>query len=283
MRKFYRYLAFLSQIFVVLFISGCAAVVVDNEHGEHIKKNYEKYLSINPGDSFEKVQAIFGSSWILQFSVLRNNEIFSLIEYNKLILAEDLDYSQIVWVVLRNDQFFNIMNPIAPNREAPWNIQDEESVNKIIEKAKEPFSKDYWQQRWKNETLEYSNYLKRRKIDPGLTVVALALFPFMIVTMAPTMLYEQHKNDTLFKKYDGSKAHIGMKTEEVDLIFGAPLRSEEIEPSEIARYYGEIEGLGIQELGNIPFVAIVFKDGLASRIFSGSFFDKNWVLARSTK
>lgn len=280
MKKFYPYLTFLVQTFVVALIFGCASVVVSDS----VREDYDKYLLINPGDKSDKIEEVFGSSGIYQFSVFRNNEVFSLIEYN-LMLAKELDYSETVWIVLRNGEFINLLNPIPykseiyyyhgvpASRVISWNIEDEDLVNKVIEKSKEPFSKSYWLKRWEKEVREYSAYLRQKRIDPGLTTLALVVVPFI----TPTMIHQQHQKDTLFKKYNGNRIRIGMKVEEVDSIFGVPRRSEKVGPSKIAHYYGQVEGLDVQEWGNVPFVAVVFKDDQASGIFSGSFFNTDWI------
>ena len=103
----------------------------------------------------------------------------------------------------------------------------------------------------------------------ALPAFLLLVLPFQIV-MSPITAIRCHQHRALVEHYDPLRISIGMTKDEVDAIFGEPTRTRSSDSGAL-RVYGK---------SGYPrtWTAVRFRNGRASEIYSGDFFDRSWMV-----
>jgi len=81
----------------------------------------------------------------------------------------------------------------------------------------------------------------------------------------------------LSKRYDGCRANLGMNTEDIEKLYGKPLRIFTTKNGETARIYGDTRYLDINSLIAFTGMAVVSDSkGHVTAIYSNGFFNDEW-------
>lgn len=98
--------------------------------------------------------------------------------------------------------------------------------------------------------------------------------------MGPKIKQDYETNATFLKKYDGCRASLGMTPEEVEALYGTPLRVVSAEHGQLARIYGDARVLQIYPEYLFSCVAVVFdSQERAERVYGHRFFNDKWIRA----
>ena len=99
------------------------------------------------------------------------------------------------------------------------------------------------------------------------------LVPFIAVK-SPWIAQQYRHNAALMTTYDGLRIEIGMDTDEVDVRLGSPKRIHALSDDREVCVYGDNSQPDVNPMYQFSWVAVVFDDGRAVRLFSHHFFDE---------
>jgi len=90
-------------------------------------------------------------------------------------------------------------------------------------------------------------------------------------------------NAELLKRYDGFRADLGVTVEQVDALYGKPLRLMPVKGGQTARIYGDRRELQVNPAYSFSCVAVVFdSQGRATNIYSHGFFNDEWIKTKES-
>ncbi|HHD92425.1 MAG TPA: hypothetical protein ENL06_02250 [Candidatus Portnoybacteria bacterium] len=240
----------------------------------------EKLFKIKAGSSLAEVRKNLGHALHHEFTILYENEEYSLV--GCLVNAGQADSNFNQWMLFRNDILVNFLDWVPYEMEEipyegttwrrpkPWNIEDMSRIKKVLSAPRKTL----------NEVNVYSDYTQsdeRVKGEP-----AKIMLPFLLYarTMCGKIKRDYQINWKLLGRYDGCLVKIGMPIKEVDKLYGKPLQKFSTKDEYMVRIYGDTRHLGIDPQYKFSDIAVVFnKEGKAIKVLSHTFFNEKWLSA----
>ncbi len=126
---------------------------------------------------------------------------------------------------------------------------------------------------------EIRNQLNQKSANYGEEPANImpAFFPYSII-----MSFKAKKdyliNQKLRKKFNGFLARPGMSIEEIDALYGKPLKIFATNKNHVVHIYGQKIVLDINPQYKFSNIAVVFdNDGKVVKVFSHDFFNEKWL------
>ena len=222
----------------------------------------ESFLRLTNGFSFNKAMVLLGTQGDHQFTVRRGGD-----QYRFTTFWIDIGEGLSQWVVCSNNIIISFPKGIPLSRKSP-SIEDESMVNAVLA------APSMTAESMASELDEAAaSYLRSKRSEDPLP--AFVIEPLLDKRVISRIRQDYERNAELLKLYNGHRVVLGMTAEQVDKLFGVPMRIHELANHKSARIYGT----------NVPFtlsfytfswVAVVFEDGQASRVYSNGFFHRSW-------
>jgi len=236
-------------------------------------------LSVTNGSSFAEVRKTFGSAVRHQFTIVENGHTWTLImcflhtgeeesyTFYQLLFRDGELAKTIGWIQMEREEY--PYQGTTATRSKPWEIEDMKYVNKAID------APAVTQEQIRADLKEARATMEKFKGQGNIPAVVLSPFAHALVHGANK---EFPINEELRQRYDGCRASIGMTVQQVDALYGQPLRVFTTKTGRVARVYGDRRYSGdMDHFLMFSYVAVLFdpKGNLAS-IFSGAFFCNDW-------
>ncbi len=266
---------------MLLFCHGCLANSRSVEEVVALVKKQlastADILSVTNGQSLAEVKAILGSAARHEFTVSATGSEYLLIGcfadigsgVNVLFLFRDGILTKIPeWVPF--DMVEVPYRGTTCRMIKPWDVGDMTRIDKTIA-ARAKTSE---------QLRDYFNSFQpdRRTSGEPANIMPAFLLTGYFQKMAPRMRLDYETNEQLRKQYDGCRVSLGMDIEQVDGLFGKPLRSFQAKNGCLAKIYGDTRHLEIDSQYRFSCVAVVFDDaGRVAAVLSHYFFDKTWL------
>jgi len=267
---------------MLLFCCGCSYSSHDaSDVALLVKKqcvSEETVLAVANAASLSEVKNILGSSTRHEFTVSATDG-----EYTLISCYVDIGQGISVWFLFRNGTLVKVpawvpydMEEIPYEgttwrRRKSWGIEDTTRVQKVI--AARSMTPD--QLRTYFASLQPD---KRTAGEPENIMPAFLLTGYF-KKMGPRIKKDYETNEELRKRYDGCRANLGMSIEQVDELFGKPLRNFSTKDGYPVRIYGEVRRLEVDPQYRFSCVVVVFDaGGRSANIYSHGFVDDAWAL-----
>jgi len=238
------------------------------------------FLSITQGTSFQRVTNLLGSPTTHEFTLRRGS-----VQYTLISAMVDLEGEGVTFCLLfSNNTLIKVTN--VPQRDLetypyrsttatriiPWEIGDERD-EAYIEKILNAPALTREQIRARLDQLRpYA-----RAGEPANIMPAFLLTRFFELTWERTK-QAYLTNQGLRRRYDGCRVALGMTVEEVDGLFGKPLRVMSVKSGGSARIYGDLRRLDINPEYRSSPVAVGFDaGGRVTRVYSHGFICEEWL------
>jgi hypothetical protein len=224
----------------------------------------ETLLTITNGESFEAVTNILGIAARHEFTVSETDGVYTFIS----CYFDGGDDA--LWLLFHNQRLAKVIEPFSfpelletyayegttATRIKSWDIDDpgiEERVEKVID----------------------AHWLTRERIAEQLRSDATALSELSEETI-PDEDYIEDAN--LFERYNGNRATIGIGTNEIERLYGKPIRIIAANHGVVARIYGTKRSLNWvnPQLTFRGLAVISDAQGRVTAIYSDQFFCESW-------
>jgi hypothetical protein len=237
-------------------------------------------LAITNGVSFEAITNTFGIAARLEFTCAETNGNYTLIS------CYFAGGDNALWLVFHDKALMKIIEPFSfpelletypyqgttATRIKSWDI-DDPGINDRVKKVIDAPALTH--EEVAAELRPYTN------ADPSSSssVTPVFLFSGILGKEAPQIEKDYAINESLLDRYNGCSANIGMDTNEVEKLYGKPLRVFATKSGEIVRIYryGETRELQVNPQLVFRGLAIVSDaKGQVTAIYSNGFFDDKW-------
>jgi hypothetical protein len=235
-------------------------------------------LAITNGSSLEAIRNALGSAARHEFTIRTTNGEYTLISC--LVFAGD---GVNFWLLFHNTRLAKIIWPLSPEMETypyrgttasrikSWNIEDTDKIKKTI--GSSGLTDDQIQ-----VLLDDTRRADQTAGKSGN--IPSAVLSGFDQLMAPRMKDDYTLNQQLRNQYDGCRVNLGMDVQEVEKLFGKPLRVFHTESGKTVRVYGDSRDLQVNPAYVFSCIAVVFDahEAVAS-IYSHEFFNDDWKRA----
>jgi len=236
------------------------------------------FLAITNGTSLDMVRNTFGIAASHSFTVAETGGNYTLIS----CFVRNADGPSF-WLLFRDKMLFKIIKPFSfpelietypyrgttATRAKSWDIDDPAingSITKIIDAS--ALTRD----EIVNDLKPYSG----AGMEP-LNILPAFLLSGYLWRGLPQLEKGYEINEELSKRYDGCRANLGMNTEDIEKLYGKPLRIFTTKNGETARIYGDTRYLDINSLIAFTGMAVVSDSkGHVTAIYSNGFFNDEW-------
>ena len=240
-------------------------------------------LAITNGESLDAVTNAFGIAARLEFTVAETNGAYTLVSclvpdadgYGFWLLFQD----KVLLKIIRSFSFPELMETYpyqgtTASRIKSWDIDDpgiNERVKKVIDAPA-----------LTREQIE--NMLNGLQHNPSTTsgsswsIIPAVLLSGIMSKSASQMENDYATNESLLQSYNGCSANIGMDTNEVEKLYGKPLRVFTTKNGETARIYGTTQNLNWAnpQLEFKGLAVVSDAKGHVKAIYSNVFFNGEW-------
>jgi hypothetical protein len=236
-------------------------------------------LAIENGSTLDQVRKTLGNAARHEFTVTRPNGTYTFIS----CLGPDPDGNRIGF--LFHDQVLEKMvYPLGPvvervpyqgttaSRVKSWDINDQTRITKTIAAPPLP------QAQLLSDLQPYDGKGESWSLVPAALVVgAVTSGPFQFRYMERA--WNEHKvNLSYLSRYDGCNASLGITGEEIEAIFGKPLRVFSSDKGEHIRIYGQVGEFEVRP--SIAFKGMAVVNDAQDRViavYSDQYFDDSWA------
>lgn len=98
----------------------------------------------------------------------------------------------------------------------------------------------------------------------------------VLMRAPPISRIDHFRNRMLAKKYHGERIELGASPSDVEAVLGQPRYNRVISSTETVRVYGQEGNLKVKPQYQYSWVAVVYQDERAVRVYSHDFFDGKW-------
>ena len=240
------------------------------------------FLSIQGGASFDTVTNTLKDSSRHGFTISETNGVYTMISC-LVAVGDGIDF----WLLFHNRALLKIVH--LPRREVviypyrgttasrirPWDIEDKTYIEKTINA----------QAMTHDQIRAYLDWVRpdeRTAGEPANIGPAFVLSGYFN-TMRSRIKKDYETNQELRKRYDSGRANLGMSVEQVDDLYGKPLRTFVTTDSRPVRVYGESRRLEIDPRYRFSCVATIFdSQRRLAAIYGYGFFDDAWAEGANT-
>lgn len=238
----------------------------------------ETFLAITNGSSLGDVRKLVGNAVRHQFTVSVDGHKWMLIRcfihtgedegfnFKQLLFRDDALIKTIGWFPMEMERY--PYGGTTATRIKQWDIADMKYVKKAM--AAPLVTPD----QIRAEIEDARQIMSESKGQGNIpAVVGYALAPgFLIKARKAYPL-----NEELRRRFDGSRATIGMTVDQVDRLYGKPVHVFTTGTGRRARIYGDARRPEVQPLLCFSYVAVLFDlDGKAESVYSDLFFCNDW-------
>ena len=238
------------------------------------------FLAITNGESFEAITNILGIAARHEFTAIGTNGNYTLIY----CFVPDADGPSF-WLLFRDEALLKIIKPFTfpelletypyegttASRIKSWDIDDagiSERIGKVINAP----------------AMTHDQILDDLRPDTHTTSGSWNVFPAFILSgflwkSASYIEKDYETNEELLKHYDGCQAKLGMSAEDIEKLYGKPLRVFITKNGETARIYGDGGTRELQVNPQLVFAGLAIVSdakGHATVIYSDWFFNEEW-------
>ena len=237
-------------------------------------------LAITNGESFEAITNTMGIAARHEFTVAEANGSYTLIS------CYFAGGDNALWLVFHDKTLLKIIEPFSfpelletypyqgttATRIKSWNIDDpgiNDRVKKIIGAPALTHEKIAAELRPDAYTTSGSSW----------SIIPAFLLSGTLAKMAPQIEKDYAINESLLESYDGCSANIGMDTNEIEKLYGKPLRSFSTKNGETARIYGFGGNRELQVNPQLAFTGMAVvtdTNGHVTAVYSHAFFNDEW-------
>lgn len=228
------------------------------------------------GSSLKDVKTALGRAVRHEFTVLSTNGVWTQIG----VIVDAGDGIQFSLLFLA-DKLVKITNPVYPGTEEypyqgttasrikSWDIEDTGLVQGAL--LAPALTSGQTRSACEDARQTHEKY-------KGHGNIAAPIFTALGVGMLPRIEQQYPQNEELRQRYDGCRVLIGMNTNDVDALYGKPLRIFQTGTGRGARIYGDHRYLdAVNPSFRFSFVAIVFDAAQhVAAIYSNQFFNDDW-------
>jgi hypothetical protein len=259
-------------VVIVCVILGCCLLIGGICFWSWNKINYyttllnvskEQFLKTITLVHLEDVEKTLGITADHQFTIADNSH-----EYVLLSCSLDKNNSTVYWFLFE-DGVLKTINHAIYYKEYPkiWDIEENTRIQGVLHAA--GLSQ-------KEIVEEINSPLEIQGEEPWNILPAVILTSGLLVFELPVLAHDYERNYMYKKQYNGLQAHLGMSPEQIDKLFGRPMRSYLTKDKECVRIYGENVSLRVSRFLEFSCIAAVFRDGKLVKVLSNSFFNPNW-------
>jgi hypothetical protein len=240
-------------------------------------------LAITNGESLDTITNQFGVAARLEFTAAEKNGVFTLVG------CYTFEGENALWLVFRDGTLIKIIESFSfpelmetypyqgttASRIKSWDIDDpgiEERINKVVDAP----------------ALTHQEAVNDLKPYNGAGSEPLNILPALVLTgigekMTSQLEKDYDLNEKLLEDYNGCKANVGMSAEQVEKIYGKPLRILTAKNGTTARIYGYNESRELQVNPQLAFAGIAVvsdEKGRVTAIYGHVFFNEEWKRQR---
>lgn len=236
------------------------------------------FLTITNGLSLDVMRSTLGIAARHEFTITESNANYTLVS----CFVPDADGPNF-WLLFRDKTMIKIIQPFSfpelletypyqgttASRVKSWDIDDAGIMGRVRKIIDAP-------------ELTHDELLNALKPYNGKGMQPLNILPAFLLTgyakrMAPQIEKGYEINEELSKRYDGCQANLGMSTEDIEKLYGKPLRVFTTKNGQTARIYGDTRYLEINSLLAFGGMAVVSDaKGQVTAIYSHQFFNDEW-------
>jgi len=267
---------------VAFTVCGCFSH--DNNLKSTVKRltvSEQTFLAITNGLSLDVVVDTLGISAFHSFTVAGTNGTHTLISCHT---AGDLS---VFWLLFRDKRLIKIIVPFTlpgylekypyqgttATRIKPWAIDDVVIMEWVKEIVDAPALSH---EQMKDYLKPYSGVSSHPNI---FSILPAFILSGIAEKMAPQIEKDYKINEELATRYNGCLANLGMDTEDVEKLFGKPLRVFTTKNKQTVRIYGYGDNRELQVNPQLAFngMAVVNDtNGHVMAIYSHEFFNAKW-------
>ncbi len=266
---------------LVCFASSCAphtpSDVEKQRNSQFVAEDV--FLSVTNGSSFAAVQKTLGNAVRHQFTVSESGHTWILIrcflhtgeeegyDFYQLLFRDGALSKTIGWIKGETEEY--PYQGTTATRSKPWDIDDLKYVKKALDAPAVSPEQVRAELKDARETME--KYRGHGNIPAPVAYVFGAALSGRYNKEFPI-------NERLRRQYDGCRVSIGMTIQQVDELYGKPLRGFTTTTGRIARIYGDHHYSGdVDHFLMFSYVAVIFDhEEHAADIFSDGFFCNDW-------
>jgi len=241
-------------------------------------------LAITNGESLDTVRSTVGIAARPEFTVAETNGSYTLIS------CYFSGGDNALWLLFHDQSLFKIIEPFSfpelvetypyqgttASRTKSWDINDPGIAGRITKVIDAP-------------ALTHDQILNDLKPYSGAGMEPLNILPAFLLAGLPagsadkwmSQIEKDYEiNEKLFKLYDGCRANLGMSNQDVEVLYGKPLRVITTKNGETARIYGEsVESRELQVNPQLAFTGMAVvsdANGRVIAVYSHVFFNDEW-------
>jgi hypothetical protein len=237
------------------------------------------FLAITNGESFEAATNILGIAARLEFMAAETNGNYTLIN----CFVPDADGPSF-WLLFRDKKLFKIIKPFSfpeqmetypyegttASRIKSWDIDDPGITQRIRKVIDAP-------------NITHDDIINDLRPNTNTTSGSWNVFPAFILSgwfwkVGPKIEKDYKANEQLLEHYYGCQANLGLSAEDVEKLYGKPLRVFSTKNGETARIYGDTRHLEFMNslLSFIGLAIVTDAKGRVTAIYSDWFFNEEW-------
>ena len=239
------------------------------------------FLSITNGESLDTITNVIGLAARHAFTIAETNGNYILLN----CFVPDADGPSF-WLLFRNKILVKTIKPFSfpellatypyegttATRTKSWDVDDPGIAGRIRKIIDAPAMT-------RGETIYFLRPSKNTTSGSWNVFPAFILSGFLWKA-APQIEKDYETNEELLKRYDGCQANIGMSADDIEKLYGKPLRVFTTKNGEIARIYGYGETRELQVNPQLAFAGLAIvsdASGHVMAIYGGfPFFNEEW-------
>jgi hypothetical protein len=267
-------------LFAATIFCGCSSRNASTDANiQSLTASENTLLNITNGESFEVVTNILGVAARHEFTVAEKNGNYIFLS----CYFEGGDNA--LWFLFLDKTLIKIIEPFSfpelletypyegttATRLKSWNIDDPD-IEARVEKVIDAPAMD------REQVTDYLGPSSSSPSGSAWSIIPAFLLSGVLTPASPQMDKDYEDDVNLFARYNGCQVKIGMDTNEVEKLFGIPLRIITAKNGEVARIYAPARDLNWvnPQLAFKGLAVVSNSKGLVTAIYSDQFFCDSW-------